>query len=51
MDLNYETKLPLEPVRYTTEEFQRMKEEGNPFIREVLKGGKVLYGMMPEGGA
>lgn len=42
---------PLEPVGYTTEEFQRMKEEGNPFIREVLERGKVLYGVIPAGRA
>jgi HEPN domain-containing protein/predicted nucleotidyltransferase len=28
---------------YTPEEFQSMIEEGNPFIEEALKDGKVLY--------
>ena len=51
LDLNDEMRLPLEPVGYTFEEFQRMREEGNPFIREVLERGKVLYGMIPGGGA
>ena len=50
LDLNDEVKLPLEPIGYTTEEFQRMREEGNRFIQEVLKSGMVLYGMIPEGG-
>ena len=49
MGLNDEIKLPLEPVGYTTEEFQRMRDKGNPFIREVLERGKVLYGMIPDG--
>lgn len=49
LDLNGEIMLPLEPVGYTSEEFQRMKEKGNPFIREVLASGKLLYGMIPEG--
>jgi len=36
--------LPLEPVGYTPEEFRKMREEGNPFIEEVLNTGKILYG-------
>ncbi len=28
---------------YTPQEFQRMIEMGNPFIKQVLKEGKVLY--------
>lgn len=51
LDLNDEMRLPLEPVGYTSEEFQRMREKGNPFIREVFESGKVLYGMIPGGGA
>jgi predicted nucleotidyltransferase len=42
LDLNDELKLPLEPVGYTPEEFQKMQEEGNRFIQEVLNGGRVL---------
>ena len=29
---------------YTPEEFQKMVEWGNPFIENVLKEGKVVYG-------
>ena len=36
------TDLPVEPLVYTHEEFQKMKDEGNPFIREVLKEAKRL---------
>ena len=28
---------------YTPEEFQRMIEDGNPFIENVLKEGRVVY--------
>lgn len=35
--------IPLEPVGYTPQEFEEMKERGNPFIREVTEKGKILY--------
>lgn len=35
--------LPLEPVGYTPQEFKRMREEGNSFIEEITKSGKILY--------
>ncbi len=35
------TDLPVEPLVYTPEEFQRMKKS-NPFITEVIKTGKKL---------
>jgi len=44
LDLNDELKLPLEPLGYTPEEFQRMREEENRFIFEVCEHGKILYG-------
>lgn len=47
MELNDDSGLPLEPVGYTPAEFRKMKEEGNPFILEVLRSGKVLYGKVP----
>lgn len=47
LELNEPVKLPLEPVGYTPEEFQKMKESGNRFIQEVLATGKVLYGKLP----
>ena len=31
------TDLPVEPFVYTTEEFEEMKNTGNPFITEILK--------------
>lgn len=50
LDLNDDPALPLEPVGYTPEEFQRMRNEGNRFIQEVLENGKILYGdVMPVG--
>lgn len=48
LDLNDGVGLPLEPVGYTPEEFQRMRAEGNPFIREVLEHGEVLHGKIDE---
>jgi predicted nucleotidyltransferase len=36
--------LPLEPIGYTPEEFKRMEEQRNPFILEIKREGKVLYG-------
>jgi len=42
MDMNT-FKIPIEPVGYTPEEFQEMKEKKNPFILEVMEKGKVLY--------
>jgi len=42
MDLNT-FKIPIEPVGYTPEEFNQMKNRKNPFIIEVLEKGKVLY--------
>jgi len=42
MDLNT-FKIPIEPVGYTLEEFNQMKNRKNPFIMEVLEKGKVLY--------
>jgi len=31
------TDLPIEPLVYTTEEFEELKQSGNPFITGVLK--------------
>jgi len=36
------TDLPVEPLCYTEDEFEKMKRDGNPFIKEILKG-KVLF--------
>ena len=36
-------ELGLDLVVYTPEEFKRMQEEGNPFLRQVLKEGRILY--------
>jgi predicted nucleotidyltransferase len=36
------THLPIEPLVYTEEEFQKMVDDENPFIKEVLKTGKKL---------
>ena len=42
MDLNT-FKIPIEPVGYTQEEFNQMKNRKNPFIIEVLGKGKIMY--------
>jgi len=42
MDLNT-FKIPVEPVGYTPEEFNEMKNRKNPFIMEVLEKGNVMY--------
>ncbi len=36
------TDLPIEPLVYTEEEFKQMKNEGNPFIAEIMKDAKRL---------
>lgn len=36
------TQLPVEPLVYTEEEFQKMVDDENPFIKEVLKTGKMI---------
>jgi hypothetical protein len=36
------TDLPIEPLVYTQDQFERMKSSKNPLIMEVLKTGKVL---------
>jgi predicted nucleotidyltransferase len=36
------THLPIEPLVYTGEEFQKMVDDENPFIKEVMKTGKML---------
>jgi hypothetical protein len=35
--------LPLEPLGYTEVEVEMMVNNGNPFITEVLKEGRVMY--------
>lgn len=36
------TDLPIEPLVYTPQEFERMTASENPFIMRVLKSGKEL---------
>jgi len=36
------TDLPVEPLVYTKEEFEEMKRDGNPFVEEILRTGKLL---------
>jgi len=45
-----DTVLPVEPLVYTPEELARLIEEGNPFIEQVLREGKVIYESEPAGG-
>ncbi|MBC7128617.1 MAG: nucleotidyltransferase domain-containing protein [Thermoplasmatales archaeon] len=42
MDLN-DYSLPVEAIGYTKEEFEKMKEEKNPFILNILEEGKIIY--------
>jgi len=42
MDLNT-FKIPIEPVGYTPQEFNQMKNRKNPFIMEVLEKGKIMH--------
>ncbi len=44
-----DTVLPVEPLVYTPEELARLIEEGNPFIEQVLREGKVIYESEPAG--
>ncbi|MEM2083922.1 MAG: nucleotidyltransferase domain-containing protein [Nitrososphaerota archaeon] len=36
-------KIPLEPLGYTEEEFEKLIKEGNSFILKVLNEGKIIY--------
>lgn len=47
LELNQGIGLPLEPLGYTPEEFRLMREEGNSFLQEVLRTGRVLHGTIP----
>lgn len=37
------SKLTIEPLVYTPDEFERMIRQGNPFISQVLAEGIVVY--------
>ena len=41
LELNNEN-LPIEPLCYTPEELERMREEENPFLAEALRAAKRL---------
>jgi len=38
-----ERKLPLDPLVYTPLEFRRRLEMGDPFLKEVLDSGELVY--------
>jgi predicted nucleotidyltransferase len=42
------TRLPVEPLVYTPEEWERMVGEGSSFAALVLREGRVLYERRPE---
>lgn len=42
LELN-DQKLPIEPIGYAEDEFEKMIEDGNPFILRVLEEGVVIY--------
>jgi predicted nucleotidyltransferase len=33
----------LQPVIYTSQELERLRAEGHPFVREILEEGRVLH--------
>lgn len=35
--------LPIEPIGYTAEEFDRMRQAGNSFISRAVEEGKIMY--------
>lgn len=37
-----QTDLPIEPLVYTPQEFERMRRASNPFIKQVIKTGQKL---------
>jgi len=42
-----QSKLAIEPLVYTPDEFERMKRQKNPFIFKALAEGKVIYEQQP----
>ena len=42
LDINI-FKIPVEPVGYTPEELEEMKNRKNSFILEVLEKGRIMY--------
>jgi hypothetical protein len=42
LDMN-SFNLPLEPIGYTEEEFERLAEDENPFILNALEEGKIIH--------
>jgi len=41
--------LPIEPIGYTAEEFDRMRQAGNPFVSRAVEEGKIMYQKTVEG--
>ena len=35
--------LAIRPVIYTSQELERLRAEGHPFVREILEEGRVLH--------
>jgi len=35
--------LYIQPVIYTSQELERLRAEGHPFVREILEEGRVLH--------
>jgi len=35
--------LAVKPVIYTSQELERLRAEGHPFVREILEEGRVLH--------
>jgi predicted nucleotidyltransferase len=35
--------IPVEPLVYTPDEFERMRKRGNPLIQTILEEGKLVY--------
>jgi len=37
------TEIPLDVIVYTQNEFNKLKESGSDFIKEILSKGKIVY--------
>ncbi len=48
LELGPDLALPLEPVGYRPEEVEAMWRQGNPFLQEVVRTGRLLHGSWPE---
>lgn len=48
LELGADLGLPLEPVGYRPDEVEAMWRQGNHFLEEVVRTGRLLHGSWPE---